>query len=192
MNWLDIVVLLVVAWSVVTAFRKGLVREILGLASVVLALLLGLWFYGTAAGYLAPYMSSRSLANAVGFMAVFLGVMLLAAVTSFVIGKFLRVTGLSMVDHALGAAFGALRGIIVAIALVMAIMAFSQADRPPESIVRSRTAPYVAGAARMFAAMAPHEMKEGFRRTYEQARKAWEKALDIGLQSVPKAQKEKQ
>jgi hypothetical protein len=44
----------------------------------------------------------------------------------------------------------------------------------------------------MFAAMAPHEMKEGFRRTYEQARKAWEKALDIGLQSVPKAQKEKQ
>ena len=33
-------------------------------------------------------------------------------------------------------------------------------------------------------------MKEGFRKTYDQARSAWEKALKIRLQSVPKAQKE--
>jgi membrane protein required for colicin V production len=190
MNWLDIVVLLIVAWSVFTAFRKGLVREILGVASVVLALLLGLWFYGTAAAWLAPYLSSRSLANAVGFLAVFLGITLLSAVAGHVIAKFLRVTGLSMVDHALGAAFGALRGALIAIALVMAIMAFSQEGRPPESIVRSRTAPYVAGAARMFAAMAPHELKEGFRKTYDQAEKAWGKALDLGLPIVPKAHKD--
>jgi membrane protein required for colicin V production len=190
MNWLDIIILLIVAGSVAAAFRKGLVREILGLASVALALLLGFWFYGTAAAWLAPYLISRSLANAAGFAVVFLGVMLLGAAANYVIGKFLRMTGLSMVDYALGAAFGALRGILIAIALVMAIMAFSQADRPPQSIVRSRTAPYVAGAARMFAAMAPHEIKEGFRRTYDQARKAWGKALEIGLQSVPKAHKE--
>jgi uncharacterized membrane protein required for colicin V production len=113
--------------------------------------------------------------------------MLLGAAASYVIGKFLRITGLSMVDHALGAAFGALRGALIAIALVMVVMAFSKDGQPPESIVRSRTAPYVAGAARMFAAMAPHEMKEGFRKTYDQARKAWGKALDIGLPSVPKA-----
>ena len=190
MNWLDIVILVIVAWSVVIAFRKGLVREILGLASVVAALLLGFWFYGTAAAWLAPYLSSRPLANAAGFMVVFLGVLLLGAVVSYVLGRFLRVTGLSMVDHALGAAFGVLRGALIAIALVMAIMAFSKDGQPPESIVQSRTAPFVAGAARAFAAMAPHEMKEGFRKTYDQARNAWEKALKIRLQSVPKAQKE--
>jgi membrane protein required for colicin V production len=190
MNWLDIVILVIVAWSVVIAFRKGLVREILGLASVVAALLLGFWFYGTAAAGLAPYLSSRALANAAGFMVVFLGVLLLGAVVSYVLGKFLRVTGLSMLDHALGAAFGVLRGALIAIALVMAIMAFSKDGQPPESIVQSRTAPFVAGAARAFAAMAPHEMKEGFRKTYDQARSAWERALKIRLQSVPKAQKE--
>jgi membrane protein required for colicin V production len=190
MNWLDIIILLIVASTMIAAFRKGLVREIVGLASVVLALLLGSWFYGTFAGYLAPYMSSRSLANAAGFIVVFLGVMLIGAVASYVIGRFLKVTGLSIVDHALGAAFGALRGILIAIALVMAIMAFSKADQPPQSIVNSRTAPYVAGVARVFAAMAPREMKDGFRRTYDQARKAWGKALDIGLQSVPKANKD--
>ena len=190
MNWLDIVILVIVAWSVLAAFRKGLAREILGLASVVLALLLALWFYGTAAAWLAPYLSSRPLANAAGFAAVFLGVMLLGAAAGYVLGRFLRVTGLSIVDHALGAAFGVLRGALIAIALVMAIMAFSKDGQPPESIVRSRTAPYVAGAARMFAAMAPHETKEGFRKTYDQARKAWGKALDLGLRSAPKAHKE--
>jgi membrane protein required for colicin V production len=190
MNWLDIVILVIVAWSVLAAFRKGLVREIVGLVSVVAALLLALWFYGTAAAWFAPYLSSRPLANAAGFAAVFLGVMLLGATTSYVIGRLLKVTGLSIVDHALGAAFGVLRGALVAIALVMAIMAFSKAGQPPESIVRSRTAPYVAGAARMFAAMAPHEINEGFRKAYDQARMAWEKALDLGLQSVPKAHKE--
>jgi hypothetical protein len=38
--------------------------------------------------------------------------------------------------------------------------------------------------------MAPHEIKEGFRKTYDQAANAWEKALEIRLQSVPKAHKE--
>ncbi|MGA3096388.1 MAG: CvpA family protein [Bryobacteraceae bacterium] len=190
MNWLDIVILVIVAWSVAIAFRKGLVREVLGLASVILALFLGLWFYGTAAAWLAPYLSSRPLANAAGFLVVFIGVLLIGAVASYIIGKFLRVTGLSIVDHALGAAFGVVRGILIAIALVMAIMAFSKDGQPPESIVQSRTAPFVAGAARLFAAMAPYEMKEGFRKTYDQAGNAWKKALELRLQSVPKAQKE--
>ena len=45
MNWLDLVLLLIVAASVYMSFRKGLSREIIGLVSVVLALLLGIWFY---------------------------------------------------------------------------------------------------------------------------------------------------
>ena len=53
MNWLDVIVLLIVAASVFTSFRKGLSREIIGLVSVVLALMLGIWFYGTAGAFLA-------------------------------------------------------------------------------------------------------------------------------------------
>src|ERR1035438_3617862 len=140
MNWLDIVLLLILAWSIATSFRKGLTREVLGLASVVVAFLLALWFYGTAGAYLTPYVSSRSLANLAGFLAVFAAVMLLGSLVGFIVGKFLRVTGLSIVDHALGAAFGALRGTLIAIVLIMAIMAFSTGDRPPESVVRSRCA----------------------------------------------------
>ena len=191
MNWLDIVLLLILAWSIATSFRKGLTREILGLASVVLAFWLGLWFYGAAGSYLAPYASSRSLANFAGFLVVFAGVMLLGSVASFILGKFLKVTGLSIVDHALGAAFGALRGTLIAIVLIMAIMAFSPGDRPPESVVRSRFAPYVAGAAHVFVSIAPRELKESFRKTYAQVKAAWGNIVDDGLRGAPNAQKGK-
>jgi membrane protein required for colicin V production len=186
MNWLDVVVLAILAVSVALSFRKGLTREVVGLASVVLAILLGIWFYGTAGSLLAPYLSSRGLANFAGFLLVFCGVMLLGHLVSYTVGKFLKVTGLSIFDHLLGAVFGALRGILIAVALIMAIMAFSQGDKPPSSVVHSCTAPYVVDAARGFAALAPRELKDGFRKTYGLVKSAWGKALDQGIRGNSK------
>ena len=97
--------------------------------------------------------------------------------------------GLSIVDHALGAVFGLVRGTLVAVALLMGIMAFSPGDRPPESVVNSRIAPYAVGAARLFVSMAPYELREGFRKTYAQVKAAWENALEKGIRSVPNEDK---
>ena len=182
MNWLDIVILAIVGLSVLTSLRKGFSREIIGLIAVVLALLLGIWFYGIPAGWLAPYLSSHGLANFGGFFLVFCGVLALGAVASAVAGRFLKVTGLSFFDHLLGAGFGLVRGTLIALALVTGLMAFSQKNVPPEAIVRSRVAPYVTGAADLLAAMAPYELKEGFRKTYTQVKAAWEDALHRGEQ----------
>jgi len=191
MNWLDIALLLILAWSVATSVRAGLTREILGLASVILAFLLGLWCYRSAGSYLAPYVSSPSLANLGGFFVVFCGVMLAGSAANFIVGKFLKATGLSAFDHALGAAFGLVRGLLIAIALVMAVMAFSPAGHPPQSVVRSRLAPYVAGASRVFVAVAPHDMKEGFRKTYDEVKAAWGKVVGNGSRGALLAPKEK-
>jgi membrane protein required for colicin V production len=189
MNWLDVVLSLIFVASVALSFRVGLSREVIGLVSVVLAILLGIWFYGAAGAYLVPYLSSRALANFAGFLLVFFGVLLVGNLAGYLVGKFLKVTGLSIFNHLLGAVFGAVRGILIAVALIMAIMAFSQGDRPPSSVVHSRTAPYVVDAARVIAAMAPHELKEGFRRTYGQVESAWGKALEEGIRNIPNAQK---
>jgi len=177
MNWLDVVLALIVIASVAASFRKGFAREIIGLVSVVLALVLGLWFYGAAGAYLAPYLSSRRMANFGGFFLVFFGVILLGAIIGLIVGKFLRVTGLSFFDHLLGAGFGVVRGLLIAVALMAAVMAFAGDNHPPSAVVHSRFAPYIAGASRIFAAVAPHEFKEGFQRSYAQAREAWQKAL---------------
>src|SRR5215472_14575379 len=132
MNWLDVVLIVIVGVSVVMSYRKGLSREVIGLASVLVALLLGLWFYGTAGAWLMPFVKSRAAANVAGFFLVFCGVALFGAFVSWAMGKFLKVTGLSIVDHVLGAGFGAVRGAVIAVALIMGIMAFRPDDRAPE------------------------------------------------------------
>jgi membrane protein required for colicin V production len=180
MNWLDIIILAIVAVSVLTSLRKGFSREIIGLLAVILALLLGIWFYGIPAGYLAPYLSTQGIANFAGFFLVFCFILALGAVAGALAGRFLKVTGLSFFDHLLGAGFGLIRGTLIALALVTGLMAFSQKNTPPEAIVKSRVAPYVTGAADVVAAIAPHELKEGFRKTYAQVKAAWEEAVQRG------------
>ena len=54
-----------------------------------------------------------------------------------------------------------------------------------------RMAPYAVGAARLFAAMAPHEMREGFRKTYGEVKSVWNKGIEKELREAPRAQKGK-
>jgi membrane protein required for colicin V production len=180
MNWLDVVLLIILAASILTSFRKGLTREVIGLVSVLVAIALGIGLYGTAGSILLPYVSSPAIAHLAGFCIVFFSVLVLGALVSHILGRFLKVTGLSIIDHALGAGFGVVRGILIAVALIMAIMAFSPGNRPPQSVVESRTAPYVVDAARVVAAAAPHDLKEGFRKTYSEVKTIWGKAIRTG------------
>jgi membrane protein required for colicin V production len=183
MNWLDIVLLLIILASIATSFSKGLTREVVGLASVVAAIFVGIWFYGMAGGWLEPYVKSRGMANFCGFVIVFAGVMLLGAFIGAVLSRLLRATGLSFFDKLLGAGFGAARGVLLAVAVVLALMAFvpgAQAGSPPSAVVNSKVAPYVIDAARIFAAAAPTELKEGFRKSYDEVKSAWGNALKKG------------
>jgi membrane protein required for colicin V production len=180
LNLLDIVLGLIIIASVVSSFRAGFSREIIGLVSVFLAAVCGLWFYGLVAAYLLPYVSSQQVANFGGFALIFLGVMVCGALLGMIVGRFLQTVGLSWFDRLLGAAFGFVRAILICVVLVMALVAFSpghEGGGPPATVVSSRLAPHVIEASRFLVAAAPHEMKDGFRSHYDQVRRAWDHAL---------------
>ncbi len=187
MNWLDLLLGILIAFSIWRSFAKGLTREVIGLVSVVAGILLAAWFYSAAAALIEPHVSSHNVANLLGFLIVFAGVMMLGSLVAWIIGKLLKITGLSLFDRLLGAVFGAIRGLLISAALVMAMLAFAPAAKA-KGVANSRLAPYVIGAARMFVAAAPREMKDGFRRSYAEVKKDWEETLQKG---IPKAPKEK-
>jgi membrane protein required for colicin V production len=191
MNWLDLVLLLVLAASVLSSFRKGLTREILGLISVIAAILAGCWLYGTAGSFLLPYVSSRAVANFLGFFLAFGATMLLGSVAGFIAGKFLTVTGLSILDHLLGAGFGILRGFLIAGALLLGVLAFSSGDAPPRVVARSHLAPYAIYTARGFAALAPHDLRQSFNKHYQQLKSIWERAVERDASSLPGREEER-
>jgi membrane protein required for colicin V production len=166
-NWLDYLLLAILLASVVMSARKGFSREIIGLAAAAFALVLGMWFYGLAGSFLIPYVSSPRLANLIGFMLVVFAVLILGAMLGWIVSRFLRKVGLSFFDRLLGAGFGLVRGLLLAIALLTAWMAFGpRAD----AMVHSRIAPYVLDASHLFVTIAPMELKSSFLRQYTEVK----------------------
>ena len=172
MNWVDVLLLVVVGFSVVAGFSSGFARVGVGFVATILGILCGFWFYGIPAQYVLDYVSSRTIANLIGFFVVFIGIVLIGAVVGRVLARFFKWIGLSWFDRLLGGAFGLVRGVLIAIALVTVLVAFAPSP-PPRSIVESKAMPYVLDASNVLAAVTPHEIKEAFRDTKEKVKKLW-------------------
>ena len=172
MSWLDILVFVIVGYSVIAGFGGGLARVGVGFVATVLGILFGFWFYGIAGAHLADYVSSRAIANLLGFLFVFGIFVITGAIVGRVLAKLFRWVGLSWLDRLLGAAFGLVRGAVVAVALVTVILAFAPTP-PPASIVQSKTLPYVIDTSSVLSAVTPHEVKDAFRETKEKVKKMW-------------------
>jgi len=187
MNWLDFVLLFLVAGSIIASFRQGFSRELIGLVTMIVALFCGLWFYGSTGTFLLPYFSSKGLANFCGFVLVFVGVLIAGAIVGHLFSRLVKAAGLSMFDRILGAGFGAVRGLLLAVVVILAIVAFAPGpvDAPPRAVVHSRFAPYVIDTAHLFASMAPRELKDSFRKHYEQVKRIWDDALQKGTRQLP-------
>jgi membrane protein required for colicin V production len=169
--------------------RRGFSREIISLAAWILALILGMWFYGTAGSLLLPYVSSPRIANLIGFLLVVFGVMLCGNFLGWIVSRFLKTIGLSFPDRLLGAAFGLLKGLIVSIALLTAFVAFGpvveqsveQSDNKTvngtsgtraSAVLHSQIAPYILEASHWAVAIAPMELKSSFQSEYARVKAA--------------------
>ena len=172
MNWLDFVLLLLFAVSFVSGVMKGFAKLVVGLLSAILAFLLALWFYGAAGSFLLPYTSHERVANFLGFAVIFVGVVLAGALTGKLLGLLFKWAGLTWLDRLLGGVFGLLRGLVLALALVLALLAFTPKP-PPRSVVESRFAPYVIDAARVCASLAPREVREAVAESCQKVKDAW-------------------
>ncbi len=177
MNWLDILLVIILLFSTVSAARKGFSREVIGIAAALVGLVCGIWLYGIAGAWLLPYVSSPQVANFIGFFIVFVGCLIAGAILSAIIRRFVKTVGLSWFDRLLGAVFGVIRGTLLSLALITAMVAFAPAvaqDSAPTAVAQSRIAPYIVAASDFLVAIAPREMKDGFHNRYEQLKSFWE------------------
>src|SRR4051794_39105059 len=99
-------------------FRAGLARVVIGFVAGILGILLGFWFYQTPAAWFAKYFQSSTVADALGFLTVFLGVILAGGILARVIASIFRFAGLTWLDRLLGGVAGLVRGMLVAIGIV--------------------------------------------------------------------------
>lgn len=184
MNWLDIVLILILASSVFSGFASGMARVVVGMGATVLAIILSIWFYGSVAAAFQEYVSSRPVANILGFIVLFVAILLAGALLAALLARLFKWVGLGWLDRLLGGALGLLRGILISIVLIMIVVAFTP-NPPPRSVINSRIAPYIAGAASVLTAITPHELQDGFRENYEHVKKAWSDTFESGAKRPP-------
>lgn len=177
MTWVDLLLLLLLGWSVLSGFIAGFARVGIGTAATFIGIFAGFWCYGTAGAYVLDYVSSRPLANLIGFVLVFGGIVLIGAILGNLLARLFKWVGLSWVDRLLGGAFGAVRGIFITVALVTVLMAFAPSP-PPRAIVDSQVLPYVVEASNVLSWATPHEIKESYRRTKESVQGIWQDHLN--------------
>lgn len=119
MNWVDVAIVAVIVLSAVIGFFRGFLREVVGLATWVLAFYVAFTTCQMAAAWFEPWIGSESIRVAAAFVAIFIAVLILGAIVNYIIGKLVDKTGFAGTDRSLGGVFGILRGAAILVLLVL-------------------------------------------------------------------------
>lgn len=169
MTVLDYFVLLVVVASVASGATKGIIRVIVSVAFTVAGLVLAANSYTYAASLLRIFVAAR-LADLLGFVAVFLLVLVAGSLLSRWLRGGLKRARLGWVDHALGAVFGVLRGWLICSVIYLALTAF---PGKPEAVERAAFGPALLEGTRVIAYLTSRELRERFLNGYETVKQLW-------------------
>ena len=183
MNWIDLVLALLIIVSFAAGLRAGFARAAIGLVSTILGLVFGLHYYRWVAVSLRPYLSQPA-AKIAGFLVVFCGITILGAVAAGILAHFFRSLDLAWLDHALGGAFGVVRGLLFGTIVIWGLLALLPVP-PRLALSGSRLAPCVMDAARRVADASPDEVQRTFRRSYRELKRVLPEPIKDRLADTP-------
>ena len=119
MTWPEYVILGVLGASLLVGLLRGFVQEFFALAVWAAALLIAYNYATPLAGQLEDSISIPSVATGLAFMGLFIGVLLVGGLLTWLVGRLVKTTGLSGTDRLLGAVFGGVRGVVLVVLLLL-------------------------------------------------------------------------
>jgi len=167
---LDWLLLAILVYSIAVSWFKGFIREVLGLITVLAAVLLGAWFYRGVGRLFKDVVRTENIALFFGFSLIFVVTLVAGFVVIWLITKFMKFAKLQWADRLLGAAFGFIRGWVISAAILLALTAF---EIQTERLKGSELAPYFLPGSRVIAVMTPYEMKAKFLVGYRALERWW-------------------
>jgi membrane protein required for colicin V production len=121
MNAVDLIIIAVLALSVLVGLWRGLISEVLALATWIVAFWVA-WTYGPAvSAHFDRTIETPMLRLLVGYGACFIAVLILGALVRFVLHQLVDSTGLGGTDRLLGMIFGFARGVLLVTLIVFLV-----------------------------------------------------------------------
>ena len=115
----DWILLAVLGLSLLLGMWRGIVQEVLSLAGWVAAFYVSQMYAPMAAAWLPMEGSSQMLRYAAGFVVVFIAVLVVTVLVSWVVKKLVSAVGLGPLDRLLGSMFGLMRGVVILLAVTV-------------------------------------------------------------------------
>jgi len=119
MTWLDVVIVAVIALSTLLSLFRGVVKEVLSLVVWVLAFWSAFHYSFAASRVLEGVIPYESARLGAAFLFIFVAILLTGMLAGTLVSRLVQAGGMGVADRALGAVFGALRGVVLVAVLVM-------------------------------------------------------------------------
>jgi len=162
LNWLDIILLAILIITFILGIMKGLIRQIIGIAAVIIGLILAVYNYPYVSEFYMDLVSNKVVSQLLGFFTVFIAVLLVGWLISYLLSK-LMIGPLKFVNHVLGGVLGLLKGILIAGVIVFALLVFPVDKR---ALRHSELAPYCFKITEAIYYLIPESLKQDFKKAY--------------------------
>ncbi|HRC62761.1 MAG: CvpA family protein [Dehalococcoidia bacterium] len=160
MHWIDLVILAVIAWTTFAAFRSGLIREVIPLASVILGAILASKFYDNLAADIDFIIDDEATRKFIAFVAIFVGIVVVGHIASVLLRTMATLLMLGPLDHVGGAVFGFLKGLLFVEILVFAATSFPVAGGVERAMNDSAFASFFVERLPLMKSLMPGEVKQ--------------------------------
>jgi len=113
MNWLDVAIVIVIAWFTFAAFGAGIIREVVTVIAFLVAVLAAGFYYDDLAENVLLFIDDDTAANVAAFVVLFGSVVLGGQLAATLLKRMASLLRLGWLDHLAGAALGLLKGLIL-------------------------------------------------------------------------------
>lgn len=120
-NWVDWLMIGIITLSGAIGIWRGLIKELLTAANIVIAVVVAVTFREKLAMLWVDQITSQPVREFAAFLALFIAVLIVGGLISFVIGKLVRLTALNPFDRIFGLIFGVVRGVAAVMAMLLLV-----------------------------------------------------------------------
>ena len=119
MNWPDYAILATIAISLLVGLLRGFIKEVFSLVVWAAAFVVAYRFAGDVSVLMEDHVSLPSARTAIGFIGLFMFVLVIGGLANYLLGRLVESTGLSGTDRLLGGFFGIARGLALVVAAIL-------------------------------------------------------------------------
>lgn len=184
MNFVDILVLAVIALSTLLALGRGFVKEVLsifGWIGAAIGTFLIFFYVPQVREFARKQIAEPLLADIACAVGLFVVLLIVLGFFNHAISSRVHGSSLGPLDKSLGLVFGLLRGVVlVALAhMAMTDWFIPNKDQRPDVINQARTEPYVAMAANFIKERIPQDWKDRASAVFNEGEKAIEQGKEL-------------